>query len=76
MRRYRMHLLPGTQRVGAGETNKQGGQRSGGVVPGGSAWSTGRSRARKRCKPGAELARSWVGLPPKWGDGRGDDVTG
>lgn len=71
-----MHLLSRIQRVGAGETNKKGGQRSGGVEPGGSAWSAGRSRARKRCEPGAELARSWVGLPPKWGDGRGDDVTG
>lgn len=76
LRRYRRRLLPGDQRVGAGETNKQGGQRSGGGVPGGSAWSAGRSRARKHCKPGAELARSWVGLAPKWGRGVGDDVTG
>lgn len=76
LRRYRWSLLPGNQRVGAGGTNKKGGQRSGGGEPGGSAWSAGRSRARKRCEPGAELARSWVGLPPKRGDGRGDDVTG
>lgn len=32
-----MHLLPGDQRVGAGETNKKGGQRSGGGEPGGGA---------------------------------------
>lgn len=75
-RRYRLRLLLGAQRVGAGETNKKGGQRSGGGAPGGSAWSAGRSRARKHCKPGAELARSGVGLAPKWGRGVGDDVTG
>lgn len=71
-----MHLLPGDQRVGAGGTNRKGGQRSTGGAPGGSIWSRGRSPVRKYCKPGAELVRSGVGLPPKWGDGRGDDVIG
>lgn len=75
-RRDRLHLLLGAQRVGAGETNRKGGQRSAGGAPGGSTWSVGRSPARKYCKPGAELARSGVGLAPKWGRGVGDDVSG
>lgn len=30
----------------------------------------------KYCKPGAKLARSGVGLAPRWGRGVGDDVPG
>lgn len=51
LRRYRMHLLPGTQRVRAGETNKKGGQRSGGAAPGARAQARTDGRPKRAAQP-------------------------
>ena len=51
LRRYRMHLLPGAQRVGAGKTNKKGGQRSGGAAPGARAQVRTDGRPKRAAQP-------------------------